>query len=742
VLVADINGDGTLDVITANNGSNDVSVLLGNGDGTFQPVTSYGVGAAPNSLAAAALTGGRLDLVTASAGSDTLSVLLPMYAVVGSHRYAAAGNYPITVTLNHDGIVSTAPSSTAQVGAPLPVSTTVTAGSSTFVYGQTNTVSATVVRSDGLVASAGTVTFQEGNTVLSGVLPIGSNGTVSFTLPTLPVGNHVITAVFSGAADFDTSVGSTSLVVTPAALTITVNNATRSYGAANPAFTVSYSGFVNGDTAGSLTTPPALTTTATVLSHVAGNPYSITASGAVDPNYTITYVAGTLTITPVPLAITADSKTKPYGAAVPALTASYSGFVNGDTAASLTTLPTLSTTATAASHVAGSPYNISASGAVDSDYTIGYVGGTLSITAVPLTITANNATRIYGVPNPTFTVSYSGFVLADGPAVLGGTLSLSTPAVASSAPGTYAITSSGLTSSDYTIAFGPGTLTVTAAPLSSTAQAITPTAGAPFSGVVATFTNADPFGGPGSYTATITWGDGQTSAGVITDAGGGIFRVSGSHTYADPNNTTFTVTISHKLGYTTSVTATGTASVTNLGLGVQEGQTGDIGFWHNSNGQALIKSFNGGSTSTALSAWLAATFPNLYGASAGGHNLTAKTNAQVAAFFLSLFNLQGPRADAQVLAVALNVYATTTSLGGTAGQAYGFTVSTTGLGARSFNVGCDGAAFGVANHTTLNVYQLLRAVNKKTVNGVLYNGDATLQAQAADLFDTLNEGDC
>src|SRR5262249_7469326 len=252
----------------------------------------------------------------------------------------------------------------------------------------------------------------------------------------------------------------------------------------------------------------------------------------------------------------------------------------GDTAASLTTLPTLSTTATAASHVAGSPYSISASGAVDSDYTISYVGGTLSITAVPLTITANNATRIYGVPNPAFTVNYNGFVLADGPAVLGGTLSLSTPAVASSAPGTYAITPSGLTSSDYTIAFGPGTLTVTAAPLSSTAQAITPTAGVPFSGVVAKFTNADPFGGPGSYTATITWGDGNTSAGIITDAGGGIFQVSGSNTYADPNNTTFKVTISHKLGYTSTSTAIGTASVTNLGLPVYQGQA----VWRNGPG--------------------------------------------------------------------------------------------------------------------------------------------------------------
>ena len=145
-----------------------------------------------------------------------------------------------------------------------------------------------------------------------------------------------------------------------------------------------YTGFVNGDTSASLTTPPTLTTTATAASHVAGSPYAITASGAVDTDYTISYVAGSLTVTPAPLTITADNQTKVYGAALPTLTASYTGFVNGDTSASLTTPPTLTTTATAASHVAGSPYAITASGAVDTDYTISYVAGSLTVTPLPV----------------------------------------------------------------------------------------------------------------------------------------------------------------------------------------------------------------------------------------------------------------------------------------------------------------------------------------------------------------------
>jgi hypothetical protein len=75
---------------------------------------------------------------------------------------------------------------------------------------------------------------------------------------------------------------------------------------------------------------------------------------------------------------------------------------------------------------------------------------------------------------------------------------------------------------------------------------------------------------------------------------------------------------------------------------------------------------------------------------------------------------------------------------GHAGAAYGFSVSATGLGARSYNGGSDGAAFGVAINTTCNVYGLLWAVDKQAVTGMLYNGNATLQAQVADLFNNLN----
>src|SRR5262249_49019052 len=156
--------------------------------------------------------------------------------------------------------------------------------------------------------------------------------------------------------------------------------------------------------------------------------------------------------------------------------------------------------------------------------------------------------------------------------------------------------------------------------------------------------------------------------------GSGTFTVSGSHLYADPGNYTLTVQISHRLGYTTTAIVHPTATVTNLGLSVQRGLTGDIGFWHEATGPALINSFNGGPNATGLGTWLATNFRNLYGF------LCGSTNASVAAYYQNLFALTGPNAQAEVLATALNVYTTTQSLGGTAGLAYGFTVTDAGLG--------------------------------------------------------------
>ncbi len=111
----------------------------------------------------------------------------------------------------------------------------------------------------------------------------------------------------------------------------------------------------------------------------------------------------------------------------------------------------------------------------------------------------------------------------------------------------------------------------------------------------------------------------------------------------------------------------------------------------------------------------------------------------MAAFYLSQFALGDSSVEAEVLATALNVYATTQSLRGVTWQACGFTVSAAGLGVDSFNVGADGPAFNVAKKSVLTVLQLLQAVDRQAVSGVLYDGDPTLQKLAYHLLHALNK---
>src|SRR5439155_17395 len=91
----------------------------------------------------------------------------------------------------------------------------------------------------------------------------------------------------------------------------------------------------------------------------------------------------------------------------------------------------------------------------------------LSVTtdAIPATVAVDHFTKIYGSANPGFTVRYSGFVLGQGPTDLGGTLSFTTSATASSDVGAYSVTPGGLTSTNYTITFVDGTLDITPAAL-------------------------------------------------------------------------------------------------------------------------------------------------------------------------------------------------------------------------------------------------------------------------------------
>ena len=79
LAVGDLRGNGRLDIVTANNTSGSVSVLLGNGDGTFQPAVDFATGGTGTQFVALGHLGrggGPLDVVTANFASGTVSVLL------------------------------------------------------------------------------------------------------------------------------------------------------------------------------------------------------------------------------------------------------------------------------------------------------------------------------------------------------------------------------------------------------------------------------------------------------------------------------------------------------------------------------------------------------------------------------------------------------------------------------------------------------------------------------------------
>lgn len=280
---------------------------------------------------------------------------------IGSVLNAGNGQ-ALSVTFTPDDVFVYGPS-TATVGINVqPAALSITAQNQTKIYGAA--MPSLTVNYAGLVNGDSPATLDTPATVATTATAASSVGNYAIVVSGAVDANYVITQV------------NASLSITPAALTITAGSASKVYGAANPLLTASYSGLVNNDTPASLATPVSLATTATATSEV-GN-YPITASGATDGNYSIAFVPGSLAITPASLTIRAEDKSRPLGTANPALTAVYTGLVNGDSPAVLDAPVVLATSADLDS--AEGAYPITASGAADVNYNITHVNGTLTVT--------------------------------------------------------------------------------------------------------------------------------------------------------------------------------------------------------------------------------------------------------------------------------------------------------------------------------------------------------------------------
>ena len=196
------------------------------------------------------------------------------------------------------------------------------------------------------------------------------------------------------------------------------------------------------------------------------------------------YVDGTLTIQPALLTATADDIQAQYHSPFTP-TVSYSGFVNGDDATALTTPVSATTDANSTSDVG--TYEIDASGGQALNYTIDYVPGTLTITPAPLDVIADDQTSVYGSALPQLTYHVSGLLGDDTESVFDSPVTVSTEATAASDTGTYDVTPSGASATNYTITYNSGTLTITPAPLTITADDLTVTGGTAHPGYTATY---------------------------------------------------------------------------------------------------------------------------------------------------------------------------------------------------------------------------------------------------------------
>jgi hypothetical protein len=247
VAMGDVNGDGRPDLVVVNefcnlNCANGlVSVLLGNGDGTFEPAASYDSGGYQAvSVALGDVNGdGNPDLVVANefctlnCENGSVSVLLGngdgTFQAAVSYSSGGYAAYSVAMgDVNGDGkpdLAVTNDSSNGLVSVLLhikPTTSTLISSSNPSNFGQSVAFTATVT-SQGSGTPTGTVTFSDGSTSL-GTSPL-SGGTAIFSTAALTVGLHSINAAYSGDSNFSGSSASLNQTVNQAGTTTSLTSA-------------------------------------------------------------------------------------------------------------------------------------------------------------------------------------------------------------------------------------------------------------------------------------------------------------------------------------------------------------------------------------------------------------------------------------------------------------------------------------------------------------------------------------
>jgi MBG domain-containing protein/YDG domain-containing protein/immunoglobulin I-set domain protein len=347
-----------------------------------------------------------------------------------------------------------------------PQAITVTAATNTKNYDGTVSAAATPAITAGTLAAGDTANFSEtyadrnvgtGLTLTpSGTVADGNSGS-NYTYTFIPVTSGVINAA--------------TLTVTPKAVVTTyngiaLNNAAYSDNVGNYSIT----GFQNGETAGSVgvTLGGLLAfngSTGTSVNNV--GTYTQTVGTLVlsstNNNYVMNFgnpTPNNYVINPAALTITAVANTKTYdGTISAAATPTISGLQGVDTVTSLAETYDTQNAGTGKT-LSVSAYTVNDNNA-GSNYVVSTVANTSGvINAATLTVTANDQSKMCGMPNPLLTASYAGFVGGENIGVLTSPVTLSTTATTGSGVGIYPITVSGVAAANYVINYVNGTLTV------------------------------------------------------------------------------------------------------------------------------------------------------------------------------------------------------------------------------------------------------------------------------------------
>ena len=478
-------------------------------------------------------------LITGFVNGDTQSVVSGSAALSTTATQASSvGTYPIVAAA---GNLSAANYTFSFVNGNLVVTaspqsmTMLSISSATVVYGSEVVLTAVVTPS----GATGLVRFFDGSSNLGGSASLDGTGTAVLPVATLLAGTHNITAEYEGDANVPPSTSNTvQLTVTQLtapgggpALTVKVNDATRTTTQPNPPFTYSTSGtLVNGDTYATaiMGTP----TYSTAAGTVPGT-FAVTVSGLTSANYTSQLLPGTLTVVETPTTTTLDVSpaTVQYGdmltltaTVAPGTVTGNVGFFDGATLLGQATVSggvaTLTTTTlNAGTHNITALYNGDGTYATsESDpQTLTVAKRTAPDGSPALIATVEDESRPFGTANPQFDYVPSGSLVngdtydtaITGPPVY------STAATPTSPAGTtWPIDVNGLGSQNYVLGIVKGTLTIVANS-TATALAINPTSSQYGDPVTLTATVT-----PSAATGTINFVEGSIVLGTGTVSGG------------------------------------------------------------------------------------------------------------------------------------------------------------------------------------------------------------------------------